>query len=113
MAEHMAPLKRDINSGVSGACNDHVVRISDWINIAFDVSPRRVVLAFLLVVFGWMTLTGNWAPVEWYVRDQAAGYTEQLQRAVDGFSADLRRQAHILEDLHKPFPANALSHKAI
>jgi|GEM_PF-3417806 len=88
------------------------MRVSDGIDLGLDLAPRKWATLFFVCIVGWVTATGNWAPVEWYIRDKATGIVEQVQPALERISAELRRQTYIRHELHKPYPASHLSTSA-
>lgn len=47
------------------------MRGSDVVDLAVEVAPRWLVRAAAMVLLGWVIVTGNVDPIEWYVNDKA------------------------------------------
>ncbi len=75
------------------------MRLVEWLDAFLEHGPKKAVAALLGVVVVFVAVTGNAAPVMWYVQEKAAVVTEQLlpifQSAV----------AQIVSDLGTPAPS--------
>ena len=59
-------------------CKTSPMRGSDLVDIVAELAPRWLVRALALALVAWVLLTGNAAPVMWYVQDKAAGITAAI-----------------------------------
>lgn len=64
------------------------MRGSDFVDVTFEVLPRRLVQFLVLIAIASMSLTGWWKPVEWYINDKAVGYTEVLSDIATSIDED-------------------------
>jgi hypothetical protein len=59
------------------------VRGSDLIDLGAEVLPRWLVRAVVVSVLAFVIVTGNMAPIAWYVQDKTAGYIDAMQGFTD------------------------------
>lgn len=69
------------------------MREIDFVNAFFDYGPKKLVAAFVAAVVAFVAITGNVAPVMWYVTETARSVTETylpaLQDMVSSILTDL------------------------
>jgi hypothetical protein len=82
---------------------------SDTVDVFFGLLPHRVARLVKQALLVAMLVTGCWLPLQWYMHEKQVSVTEQIQQLFHGLTASLRHQTYILEELHRPYPANALA----
>lgn len=65
------------------------MRGSDFVDVTIEVLPRRLLQLVILIAVAAMSITGWWTPVQWYINDKAAGYTEVLSDMVTSVIDDV------------------------